>query len=300
MMMKAELIANLPMADYLAIEAASSGGLKVMATRSPKAFRDRAKDSTPAQTLGTLAHLAIWEPDSFADVVVMPDCDRRTNAGKHAIVDWLTEIVGEPFTKPPPKAATGTILDMYLGELLPRLEASPAVTASRADYDLACAMRDALMDRSDTRAVLEADGLTEVTGLSKDQDFEVPCKVRPDKLLGGEAIIVSLKTCQSVGERDYLRTAWTYGYPGAAWFYRRILETITGEPHRYWEIAVESAPPHDALLVEYTEREIDEAAGTMRRGLELYRRCIDSGIWPGSGWDWDQMDYTIRAIGRTE
>lgn len=288
------------MSQYLAIEAASSGGLKTLATKSPKAYRERVDQSTPAQSLGTLAHLAILEPNRFDAVVPEPDVDLRTNAGKGIMVDWLIALVGEPENMPPPKAATGAVLDFHLAELRPRLERSGIVTARRADLDLCRAMRDALMERSDTRAVMEANGDFEVTGMIDDQDYAVPCKIRPDKLLSGEPIIVSLKTCQSVGKRDYLRTAWSYGYPGAAWFYRRIMQAITGERHQYWEIAVESAPPHDALLIEYTDREIAEGEAIMRAGLETYRRCLDAGFWPGSGWDWDRMDYSIARIGRED
>jgi hypothetical protein len=33
------------------------------------------------------------------------------------------------------------------------------------------------------------------------------------------------------------------------------------------------------------------------RGFETYKRCIDSGIWPGQGFDWDSMDYQTQMIG---
>ena len=126
----------------------------------------------------------------------------------------------------------------------------------------------------------------------------MPLKVRPDRLLSGEPIIVSLKTTQSVGEREYLRTAWTYGWHAAAWFYRRALLQITGEPHRYWEIAVESEPPYDVALIEYSDREIEEGETIMRRGLDLYRRCREADMWPGAGYSWERGEYTIARIGR--
>lgn len=288
------------MADYLTHPALGSSGAKTLATQSALKYRERDKTSTPAQTLGTLAHLAILEPVAFLGVLVEPKAPMNTNAGKAIMVEWLAEVVGEPTVKPPPKAATGVVLDLYLGELRPKLAETGRVVMSRTDFDLALGMRDALMSRSDTAAVLAQAGQAEITGLCDDPDYRIPCKIRPDKLLDGDAVIISLKTCQSVGERDYLRTALTYGYPCAAWFYRRMMQEITGEAHQYWEIAVESAPPHDALLIEYTDREIAEGEAIMRRGMMIYGRCMDSGIWPGSGWDWDQMDYSIKTIGRAD
>lgn len=294
------LSADIPMADYLAIDALSSGACKALATGSPFAWRNRVEQSSPSLSLGTLAHLAILEPDRFAAAVVQPNADLRTNAGKEALVEWLVGIVGEPLVRPPAKAAVGTVLDLYIAELRPRLAASGLVVLTADQRDLCHGMRDAVMGRPHTSAIVEASGMCEITGQLDDEEYQIPVKVRPDKLLDGVPIVVSLKTCQSVADRDYLRTAWTYGWHGAAWFYARAMEQITGEPHRYFELAVESAPPHDLMVLEYTRREIEEGEAMMRRGMETYRRCTESGIWPGAGWDWDSEEYTIRPIGRQE
>jgi exodeoxyribonuclease VIII len=298
--MNGTLISPLPMADYLAIEALSSGACKSLATGSPYAWRNRTEPASPALSLGTLAHLCILEPERFAAAVVQPDFDARTNAGKEIMVEWLTAIVGEPTVRPPHKAAVGVVLDLYLSELRPRLAASGLTVITEEQRSICMGMRNAIMASAHTAALIDAEGVCEITGTVTDPEFGIPLKVRPDKLLSGQPIIVSLKTCQSVADRDYLRTAWTYGWHLSAAFYSRALEAITGEPHRYWELAVESAPPHDVLLLEYTEREITEGAAMMRRGMETYRRCTEAGIWPGAGWDWDLMDYTIRPIGRQE
>jgi exodeoxyribonuclease VIII len=287
------------MADYLAIDALSCGACKALATGSPYAWRNRVEAVSPALSLGTLAHLCILEPEKFARAVVQPDYNGATNAGKGIMVEWLTAIVGEPTVRPPHKAAVGVVLDLYLSELRPRLAASGLTVMTREQYDLCTGMRNAIMGRAHTAALIDAEGVCEITGTVTDPEYGIPIKVRPDKLLSGQPIILSLKTCQSVSERDYLRTAWTYGWHLSAAFYCRALEAITGEPHRYWEIAVESTPPHDVLLLEYTDREIAEGEAMMRRGMEQYRRCTEAGIWPGAGWDWDLMDYTIAQIGRS-
>lgn len=295
---------GVPMADYLAMEALSSSGCKVLASQSPRAYRYGSADSTPAQTLGTLAHTMILEPERL--VRVMPAADMRTNAGKEALVEWLIGQVGEPVTRPPAKAATGTVMDLYLAELRPRLAATGDQVASAADYALAIGMRDAILDRCEecdaTRAAILGEGVAEAVGLVTDLEYGVRCKVRPDRLLTGARWIVSLKTCQSVGARDYLRAAWAYGYPGAAWWYPRIMEAITGEAHQYVEVAVESAPPHDVRTLTYTDAEVAEAESAMRRGLDTYRRCIESGLWPGSGWVWGADGtpggYEVSSIGR--
>ena len=299
--MNGSLTTGLPMADYLAIEACSSGAAKALANVSPYAWRNRVQTSSAAQSLGTAAHVAILEADTFwGRYIVQPACDLRTNAGKETLLGWLVCAVGEPTVRPPPKAAVGTTLDLYIGELRHRLEATGMTVLTEAERDAVSGMFCAVMSRPHTRAIIEAAGAVEITGRLLDEEYQIPVKVRPDKLLDGDPIILSLKTCQSVADREYLRTAWSYGYHGAAWFYCRALEGITGEPHRYWELAVESAPPHDVLLLEYTDREIREGEAMMRRGMDQYRRCTEAGIWPGAGWDWVLGDYTIRPIGRQQ
>ena len=298
--MNGHLTSGLPMADYLAIDALSSGACKALASMSPYAWLHRVREDTPALSLGTLAHLAILEPDSFGNAVVQPDCDLRTNAGKEILVGWLIGIIGEPTVRPPAKAATGTVLDLYLAELRPRLAGSGLVVCTEDQRALCLGMRDAVWGRPHTRALVEADGATEITGRCTDEEYQIGVKVRPDRLLAGTPIVLSLKTCQSVADRDYLRSAWQWGWHGAAWFYARALETITGEPHRLWELAVESSPPHDVLLLEYTRRETDDGEDMMRRGMEQFRRCTEAGIWPGAGYSWEENSYTICQIGRRE
>jgi hypothetical protein len=320
--MNGTLMHPVQMADYLAIDALSSGACKALASGSPYAWHNRVESASPALSLGTHAHTCILEPEKFARAVVQPDFDARTNAGKEIMVEWLTNLVGEPTVRPPHKAAVGVVLDLYLSELRPRLAASDLTVMTSEQHDLCCGMRDAIMgfydrteivtmsgartyagqipQRKHTAALIDAEGVCEITGTVTDHEYGIPLKVRPDKLLSGQPIILSLKTCQSVADRDYLRSAWTYGWHLSAAFYCRALEAITGEPHRYWEIAVESAPPHDVLLLEYTDREMAEGEAMMRRGMETYRRCTEAGIWPGAGFDWDLMDYTIAQIGRKE
>ena len=298
--MNGSLITGLPMADYLLVDNLSSSACKALASGSPYAWRNRVEKASPALSLGTLAHLAILEPERFSDAVVQPECDIRTNAGKEMLVSWLSTLVGEPTVRPPVKAAVGTTLDLYLAELRPRLAASGLTVITEEQRTLCMGMRDAIMSRDHTRSLIEADGECEISGFTTDQDYGVPVKVRPDKLLSGAPIVLSLKTCQSVAERDYLRSAWTWGWHAAAWFYMRAMERITGERHRYWELAVESAPPHDVALYEYSDREIQEGESIMRRGMETFARCTTENLWPSAGWDWDLGEYSIKTLGRQD
>jgi hypothetical protein len=293
------LSADIPMADYLAIDALSSGACKALATGSPYAWRNRVREDSPAMSLGTLAHICILEPDRFSAAVVQPKADLRTNAGKEALMEWLVGIVGEPLSVAAPKAATGTVLDLYLGELRPRLAASGLVVLTAEQRDLCHGMRDAVMGRPHTRAIVEASGMCEITGQLDDEEYQIPIKVRPDRLLDGAPVIVSLKTTQSVGD-DYLWTARRYGWPAAAFFYMRALQTITDERHKYFELAVESAPPFDCALFEYSDAEIMRGEEIIRRGMTVYKQCFEFGVWPGPGFCFETGEYGLVTIGQKD
>lgn len=294
--MNGTLTTGLPMADYLAIDALSSGACKALASGSPYAWRNRVQAETPAMSLGTLAHLCILEPERFGATVVQPDFDARTNAGKEVMVEWLTNLVGEPTVKPPPKAAVGTVLDLYLSELRPRLAASGLTVLTTDQHSLCAGMRDAIMARAHTAALIAAEGTCEITVTVTDPEYGIPIKVRPDKLLSGVPVVVSLKTTQSCGD-DYLWTARRYGWPSSAFFYMRAMEAITAEKHKYFEIAVESAAPFDVMLCEYSDAEIVRGEAIVRRGMEIYKRCSEAGFWPSAGYCWESGEYGLVTIG---
>jgi len=256
-------------AEYLAIDAASSSGLQTIAKRSPYAWRNRAEQASDAMALGTLAHSLILQPERESEYAIAPKFDRRTTVGKAAAAEFEADCAGK------------TIVN-------------------RDDWDLACAMRDAVMSRDHVRALFDAGGLAEQSVLIDHPDYGVPCKCRPDWITDGYPLIVDLKTTQSAGPRDFLRSCWSYGYPSQAWFYKQLMMLETGEAHQFVFLAVESAPPHDVAMYELSDRELAEGESIIRKGLELYRSCTDAGIWPGIGWNWDSMTYQLQTIGRED
>jgi hypothetical protein len=77
-----------PMTDYLASEAVGGGSLHTLLGRSPKHYRQRRADppTSSAMTLGTMAHLAILEPDEWASGYIRrPPGDARFKETKAAI-----------------------------------------------------------------------------------------------------------------------------------------------------------------------------------------------------------------------
>ena len=79
-------IAGMAHEDYLDIDAASSSALKTIYTHSPAHYRcEKAQGFKPtkAMQMGTAIHCGILEPELFDGlVVVQPEVNKRTNAGK--------------------------------------------------------------------------------------------------------------------------------------------------------------------------------------------------------------------------
>ena len=263
------IVQGIPFPDYLAIEAASSHGLQTIAKRSPYAYRNAVDTPSEAMALGTLAHALILEPHRESQYAISPAFDRRTKAGKELTAQFEADCAGK------------TIV-------------------TREDWDRARGMRDAVWSRDHTRALLESPGQAESTVTLQHPDYGVPCKCRPDRITDGYPLIVDLKTAQSAGPRDFMRACWNYGYQGQAWFYRHMLHLETCEAHGFVFVVVESAPPHDVALYELSDRELAEGETVIRKGLDLYRRCSEAGVWPGVGWDWDSMSYQLQTIGRED
>ena len=182
---------DMPFDTYLSLPAVSSHGLMLI-ERSPAHYRasiSTPRASTPAQQLGTLTHMAVLEWDRYqSSVVVAPDVDRRTKAGKEADAEFRAAVSENP----------------------------DAVIATTEQDAKARTMREAVMGHPSARAMLE-DGQAETTLL-----FEllgVNGKARPDWLPTGYPVIVDLKTAADARPSEFARASARYGYALQAAFY---------------------------------------------------------------------------------
>lgn len=242
-----ELIHGMPFPDYLSLDRLSSSGLKAFA-RSPAHFRHASTHPSPAsaaQALGTHVHGMILEPETYRYAVV-PECDRRTKAGKEMYAAFLAESEG-------------------------------AHVVAQDQHDKAQAMRDAVMSNHAASMLLKS-GSPEVTALFEID--EVACKARFDWLPPQFEVVVDLKTAADASPEEFARAAGRYRYHyQSAWYSMASEANGLGQRPMVF-VVVENEPPHAVALYTLDEEAIYAATHRIERLIEQYSQCKASGNWP--------------------
>lgn len=221
--------------------------------RSPLHFRHRLanpKDS-PSMSLGRAAHVAVLEPERFAEFPVWDAGPRRGGA-------W------EAF-----KATHGIRNILTVDER----DAAKAIAKAVREDDRAM------------KYLCEGDAEVSMRWIG---DGGVACKGRVDWLAKGA--IVGLKTVRDVRMQFFAKQAVNYGWI-AQWAYyesgyMRLVEEGLIEFHslpvRMVEIAVESEAPHDVAVYTIEEEELALGRDECAKWLAAHARCEETGVWPGA------------------
>lgn len=244
---------NLPMAEYLAMQAVSASDLITMDAECPaKAWAHSAlnprrlpRRDTEATILGTAAHMAILEPEKFdAAYAFRPlGMDGRTKEGRA----W-------------------------------KEEQGDRIVMDHDDATAIALMRSAVAGHPLARAALRH-GQAEAVLTWTDAETGLACKARPDYKRAGMAC--DLKTAISAQPDVFGRQAANLRYYiRAAWGVRAMREC--GEPGaRYAFIAVEKEPPCPVIVAAYDEDAMAWADIQIRAALRRFADCLAAGKWPG-------------------
>jgi exodeoxyribonuclease VIII len=112
----------------------------------------------------------------------------------------------------------------------------------------------------------------------------VRCKARLDKLIrDGGGFVLDVKTFgKPITEAAWQRQVVDLAYHLKASFYLSAVKAATGLAADFWHIVCETSPPFDVAAIRLTD--FDRQVGTfeVKRLLESYRRCCESGEWPGA------------------
>lgn len=123
-------------------------------------------------------------------------------------------------------------------------------------------------------------GAPEVSLFWDDPRTGVQCKGRID-YLHGVPTAVDLKTARTADPRRFGRTAADYGYAEQAIHYLNGLEATRGDTDaRFYQVLVETEAPHFVSVVELDETFRMLAAERVRRAIDTYAECVETGEWP--------------------
>lgn len=252
------IVSRMPWDEYAALRCVSITQLKELA-RSPKHYKYRLshpKESASLE-LGKTTHMSILEPERF----------RREH-----VVWETTDASGKA------RIRRGKAWEEFLSEAGSRR----VITAP--EWELACAMRDAVHDHPDARRYLQA-GDPEVS-MQWVTDGNMPAKGRVDWLTtepGSNApLLVGLKTTRDCREIQFGNQAARLFYHMQWAFYCDGYHAITGKRARVVEIAVEVEPPHDVAVYTVPLEILEQGRAEYQRLLGILSQCKRDGEWPGA------------------
>lgn len=241
--------------------------------RSPAHYRawatcESEEDETPALSLGRAAHMAILEPELFAnEYIIAPefgDCrktDRTTSEqakeNKTRRDAWRAEHTNHSILSD----AEGKSLMGMIGSL----RAHPR--ASR----------------------LLAGGMPEATVAWRDAATGLECRLRADLFRRDLKTVIDVKSTTNASLESFRRDIAKYGYGIQDVHYRSGFAAIGEDVRHFIFVPVEKTPPYavgiytlDAVSV---ARTYEKTRGLMRTMAE----CLESGVWPA-------YDDTIQEI----
>jgi exodeoxyribonuclease VIII len=206
--------------------------------------------------LGQLTHLAVLEPQRFADEAIpRPEgMDRRTKEGKALWAQLEAEHPG-------------------------------AAIIDADDFRRISAMADAVHSHHVAGPILASEGRkVEVSfAWSEDVDgIETPVKGRADLIsrIGGESLVVDVKTTRDASPRGFAREVANFRYMEQAALYLRGLNSCAPAQRSWRWIAVESEAPFAVTVFEPFPSDIFEAEARVIEWLRVWERCVRTDHWP--------------------
>ncbi len=214
-------------------------------------------ESTKFQDLGHALHQALLEPTAFKDaVIVAPDVDRRTKAGK---AEWAI------FEERAKGRTVVTEKDMEC------LEGIRKNSAAHETINL----------------ILNGPGVSELSIVWIDPETLLKCKARIDRLaeLNLYPFIVDFKTTHKPASTDSWQTAiMQYKLHEQAAHYQNGLEILSPLPggfkRKFAWIVAETEPPYAVRIFEADDYSLDIGRDQVAKHLQQFRDCLDAGVWP--------------------
>lgn len=253
-----EIIHNMPEEEYHAISACSNSVLSTIATKSP-AHIFAPRPATPAQEVGRIIHMAVLEPNRFADqVVVAPKVDRRTKEGKAQWEAFVSANEGK-------------------------------TVASPEDYETFKLMQSQVWVDDTARRLLEK-GDAEVSVFWEVDG--VQCKARFD-FISALGVAVDLKTTVSAKPESFTYDAYKFGYHRQIAWYMRGAKAVGLDLANMFLIAVEKTAPFPVSIFDLDAESYEVANMELDKLFAIYRKCKAENYWPAYEVDGKNV-HTLR------
>lgn len=142
----------------------------------------------------------------------------------------------------------------------------------------------------------KARGANEVCLVWNDPETGLLCKARADAMRPYDGYAGDLKTCICAAPDEFANCMRSFGYGRQARHYLDGCEALELGIHEFVIIPMEKDPPYCPNLFKVGEATLEAATEDLRRAKQIYKRCKDSGKWPGYAEDQliDVPRYELR------
>lgn len=227
----------------------SFSGLKNFA-KTPAHFlvlRNEEKEETASQRLGTLAHMAILEPERFSKSVAIVDGHRGKTSVKEAIAE--AEMAGKYVCKPD-------------------------------EYSDALRMADGVLNHKFARELLKG-GVAEQSLRWRDAETGILMKCRPDYLRTSDGIVVDLKTFENLTDDRIQKQILKMKYHWQSAFYLGGVNQYLGlKDNRMFAHIFIDTVVHKCRVVILDDASLEKADSEIRPLVQSYAHFLKLNEWP--------------------
>lgn len=254
--------------DYHGSKGYSSSQVKKLIEKTPahlkQSFLEKNK-STANMALGTAVHTLVLEPEKYdAEVAVMPEFNKRTNAGKAAFANFMDRNEGKTIINEDQAAQAKAMADNVLNHEYASILLQDCITEQSVYWWYKS------MDVDDERK------------------YKLMLKVRPDALSMSHNVIIDLKTCADASVDGFTRAIQHFYYHVSAAMYlegvNQCKDLLQHCGHmaftKFIFICVENTLPYEVAVYELGAEYINLGKIIYRRALMDLQRAHEED-WPG-------------------
>ena len=264
---------DMPEADYRSASAiAGSDAKHILPPKTPAHYAahmagELKREPSKAMLLGTMAHLAVLEPQKLDTAFVeRPEgIDLRTKLGK----EWKESVGSMPVLDQDEARAVRGIRD--------------SIAAHSAARDLLAETQSEVALFGEHRTGLQIKGRVDALKVPNDL----------------ECVIVDVKTTSAGADYNtFSRQAASLNYHVSAAWYCHLCGLNGLPPARFYWIAVETSAPYAVAVYEIAPDALELGASLMSDALGLIAECEDAGVWPGYAPEVQSLNLPAWVYGR--
>lgn len=159
-----------------------------------------------------------------------------------------------------------------------RIRAAGQIPILRKDHDVVKAMAEQLQNHELAAQLLSA-GKPEVSAFAVHKETGVMRRGRVDLLR--KRIIVDFKSSLTANPDKLHKIAYDNGWYIQAPYYMDLFRDLGHDIERFMYVVQQKTPPYLVSVIVLDHAAMQLGRAHIREGLERFRDCTESGIWPG-------------------